>query len=457
MEIYAGSMTKVQPIVSSLSDEELRKLSSEEMKKRLLKALEDHEKNSQRFAAKSGFPIELIINKNENQEVRRQILSGKLQPSRLEELRNSISGSVVVEDMFKPENMKLLSGQPKAISDLVDEAKIKTMLDEDSQIEKIMHEKTDYQNTPMGKRYNDVLINCLGTLGLSYVLSPDDQQVQAFARSEKNLRKRFVEAAKQTLSAHSAALLANEAKKWNLKLPESRAQVLETFKDQIKTVLESQPIEDLEAGASAGKRQVMAVALADREDLTDPEKYFDDFTDFCSDKVPQFFTSHAVFGKGDFYIGSPKVLRGKTLVTNAFHEYTHLASFMMSNNKQISKETSAWYKAIRQCLNEQRHGKKLFEEEDFAETMSNLLAPDEMSYVCAKSIDKLSEEDFTLADLPWDPDHSGTIYYFMTRLSMRPGGIPKVCQEALAEKGETDLPTNCYAKVKTPVTASASK
>jgi hypothetical protein len=369
-------------------------------------------------------------------------------------LKDSFIGQAIVKIMFEPKNVKILAGEPKPLKDLVSAEKIKTMTAENAQVPRILRQDNKFDETPMGKRYDEVRANCLGTLWVTYFNSPSKQQVDDFAKAESQLRKQYIDGMAKILSSKSAKLLSEAAPQWHLKLPESRANVIETFKDQVRNVKESLRIHEVRKNAALKTKQIISVFLANREDLSDPSKYYDDFDDFCSGEWPSALRSHAVMGKDELYIASPQLVRPDTLKTNAFHEYTHLASALIAGNKGISDETKAWYKAFRKCLNEQRHGKTLHEEEDIAEAISTYLAPNDLFYGCAINVDKFTEKEFSIEDNSYDPDHSSAIYYFMSKLAMSPTGLPPVCREAFAEKGERNLPENCFAKVKTPASTA---
>lgn len=304
--------------------------------------------------------------------------------------------------------------------------------------------------------FGHLALSCLEAKYLGDRLSPDAAQIAKFRNVEKEMRKLFVERSRKFLSAHSSNILEGEAKDWKI----AKISTKDDFNNDFNSWLETNIVENessiavINASKENERKLLVVNTVSDSEAPAEDLYLFKELKSVCHERVPGVRKDFARQGKLQDTIGfSGRTVTDDVVKTDImFHEYSHMASRLIGETEDMSKETRGWYKDVRACLNSQ-HGNGLkFEEEDFAEMFGAATGVDAVDYLCDVNWDTdRTEQLINLLPSEYDKHHSGPFYSLLMKRHVRAGSIPESCHQALLEKGETRLPENCLKK-----TASAA-
>lgn len=434
-------------------DDLKKNLSENDLRNRLTTGYKEHLEAIKKMAAISGLPKDAIYSPSNIHEDAQSIMNGTMSEGRFDDIKMSSIMIRLKLDMLASSSKWLRDGGKKIrLRDLLPpdiEERLKGRI---AVTDKIMAKDYAESDHPYRMALDRVYGKCISALREGYAMSPDENQLTEFKKTESAYRREFAEKMKRFLSAKSAAELRKAVEKWNAQFPPVRSEFLSRFKERIASEGEIVSVGELAKNAYGTTTEFAALELAEDTDLKNDDDYFDSMNEVCTREVPQAYGDLSRLKKERVTVSSRTVTRPDYAKQILFHEYGHLMSSMIFKDKNMSKETKEWRNNFLSCLEKQRGSRKAFNEEDFVQSLAIALAGGAADFNCHKDISWTEDRNFKLNDDAHDKDHSGAMYNLVLGIFAR-GADFSDCRKAFTEAGEKEIPESCFDKTAPASTA----
>ncbi|MCC7406142.1 MAG: hypothetical protein IT288_17240 [Bdellovibrionales bacterium] len=288
----------------------------------------------------------------------------------------------------------------------------------------------------------EVIEVCLNALRSARHFDPSSEQRKAFPKKLEAIRTTFIKSLKPYASSHSSSTI--DATLAGLKValpptyPEYRALLHRRLKDDFEGTARMAAMTRQLASQKPELVAAVDIFYGNATFQNDPN-YGGDVKEVCQENFLSPTNDSTSLGLDGLTVSQSSVRDDKMGSAVLMHEFGHQVSRLVRATK-LSSATQGWYNRVRSCLREGNQGDNYVEEDwaDLAESLSG------SSYSFCSTMTN-SDRFFTLISTENDETyaHSSPLFRLLNNTLTRAGSIPKSCERAIADRGESFKLRNC--------------
>jgi hypothetical protein len=414
-----------------------QKLNSTDLNREVLSAIDFVDAKRRHIAEQFQVPISVLFSDELNwNKVKKQILAGNLNSNLMAKLKDLAETAVLVDELVARRPLEELEKIPA----LRIREKVTTELE--STLRTHLADLNDYLNghprvdNPYSKREDDIAHSCIYTAVRYDRYYPTTAQNAGLADNEKKWRRQYLEMIHERIPMSSVALIKNYFDGLLFKPPVTKDNAIQ---DMVQDLRAEKLVEESDFSIfSERARQLDLISeLMDLEYPDPSNEVGSDVEDICTDAGRYAFPlkDHAIPASQRVHLGALSATEPHNARFVAFHEYSHILSYLLRKNDTNGSEGGKWRQDVGQCLIGFHDGSDQFEEEDFADLIGYDLNRGEKSVFC-RFLSNQNDAWLTLINHDKTDKHSSELTRVLHSAAVN-GNLPVSCIEALKAKGET--------------------
>lgn len=339
-------------------------------------------------------------------------------------------------------------------------------LDKHGLLSKRLGEMQKYLSEPAFKEeFGTVLDSCASSYAFNAEALPTEKEIAQAKKRSDGVIAAYRTKVFNKLSSHTAALLDDQFKHLQVFYPQSFAAYREdfasTFKSDMLSSKASYDYTQRHPGAAGAQVELFNVYYLLGSDWSPSASMMNNLNQcdrFALKEVNDTSVGSANLFRSSWYsVKNPQFGRASMA-----HEIGHLAEWDLVHG-DVSAESAARYQAIENCL-KSKHPETIsnfqeqsitaegqsfeydfgqYNQEDFGDQLAAIVTPETNLGCLLMSSDERAQP--TLINYnPQDLTHSSAVFRALFSEHIRKGGLPKVCQEALAGESPSRDFSSCF-------------
>lgn len=417
-----------------------QRLTDEQIRQRIMQAVEDVERNEQMLAEHYNLPRESVFPGVARwQDYKKRLTSSQFDAYDLEQLSDRYSSPAFFAHLIREFKLETPRRPVKARS-LIEPELLKAYEAELSSIQEYLSGRGPKNN--LGQEVVKVAAGCLMGAVTVKRYFPTAETIEAFKPIERRWRDDFIGNLKSHLSGETMGKVEPFFAGLRIDPPKTKEQWLKDVVRDLHRIKTEANVDWMANSDEARQLGVITMLLKSGRSAKSKYKPMEKTEELCNEKGDPVADESDINGDR-VGVGALTIHRPTSGRPVSFHEYGHTLSGYLLRGKNISSKSKEKFNRWRDCLTKAKGGDTRFLEEDFADLLAFNFAKTRIDIFCGRLNDQ-DPDQFTLSQTNSEDTHSSRLFRLLHGEVIF-GKVPDVCRDALAAKGEKFEMKNCLS------------